>query len=460
MNAISASILVVLIALVSTAPRRWALLGMAAGVLYLTQYASIEVLGFNLFPVRFLEIACFVRVIARREFVFSHLNELDRLFLLLYGYTTIAFLLNSTEGQAYLIGVAVDATLCYFIFRGLVGDIGDFRWFLRALALLLIPYVALLFVETRTGQNPFALIAGRAIIDWYREGRPRCMGSFRHPSLLGTFGASFLPLYIGLAMGKTDRTWGIIGVVLCAGIALLSNSGGPIGAVAIGLTGWFLWTMRTRMRIIRRGLLGSLILFALLMKAPVWYLPAKVSFITGGDAWHRSYLMDMAARNIGKWWLWGMPIAQTADWFPYDLEATGGADITNQFLAFGLAGGLLAIILFILLLVRCYKSQGKAMRTVRSSSSKPTETEFLLWGLGVMLTVHIVNWFAISYFDQTYVVWFMQLAAIVSISQICLRSHSRQREKLPVFSIRHVLSVLKLPNRVWLKTIKKVPPVC
>ena len=140
----------------------------------------------------------------------------------------------------------------------------------------------------------------------------------------------------------------------------------------------------------------------------------------------------LAAGDFGKWWFWGMPFAQTAAWFPYNLPpALGGSDITNQFLIFGLTAGLLAIILFVLLLVKCYKSLGRAMRIVRSAFPKPTETEFLLWGLAVMLTAHIENWFAISYFDQTYVIWFMQLAAIVSISQICLQSYSREQEKRP-----------------------------
>ncbi|MGO9373411.1 MAG: hypothetical protein ACLQBD_15065 [Syntrophobacteraceae bacterium] len=432
MNAISASILIALIAVVSAAPRRWALLGMGAGVLYLTQGTSIDVLGFNLFPMRFLEMACFVRVTVRREFNFSNLNELDILFLLLYGYITVAFLLRSTEGQAYQIGLAVDATLCYFIFRGLARDIADLRWFLRAFAVLLIPYVALLFVEMVTNKNLFSLLGGGSMAEYFREGRIRCTGSFRHPSLLGTLGASFLPLYIGIAAGKRERTWGCIGIALCAAIALLANSGGPIGAVAVGLTGWFLWPMRTKMRNVRRGIVGSLILLALSMKAPVWYLPTKFGILTGGDAWHRSRLMDMAAQNIGKWWLWGMSVSQTADWLPYHLS-TGGADITNQFLCFGLAAGLLAIILFILLLVVCFKSLGKAMRITRTSFSKPAETEFMLWGLGVTLAVHIENWFSISYFDQTYVVWFMQLAMIVTISQMCIRSNGRERAKLLMF---------------------------
>ena len=54
------------------------------------------------------------------------------------------------------------------------------------------------------------------------------------------------------------------------------------------------------------------------------------------------------------------------------------------------------------------------------SSLETKDTEFLLWGLGVMLAVHIVNWFGIIYFDQMYVIWFMQLAAISTLSYLCV----------------------------------------
>jgi len=420
MNALSIAIMVFLSAVVLVLPRRWALLGMMAGVLYLTQNQAMDVAGFNLFAVRFLEIAGFARVIVRREFNFSNLDQVDRLFLLLYCYTTVVFLLRSTEGQAYQIGMAVDAALCYFIFRGLIEGADNFRWFLRAFAILLIPYVALLCVEMRTGHNPFMVFGGE-IVQSLREGKVRCAGSFRHPSLLGTLGASFLPLYVGAAIGKADRIWGFLGIILCIGIVFFSNSGGPIAAAVIALTGWFLWPMRTKMQLVRRGMLGLFILLAFIMKAPVWFLPAKFSNLTGGDGWHRSHLMDMAVKDLGKWWFSGVPIAETADWFPYNLRATGGADITNQYLSFGLAAGLVAIVIFVFLLIKCYKSLGEALRVTRSRSPKPAETELLLWGLGAVIAVHIENWFGIAYFDQTYVLWFMHLAAVVSISSACLK---------------------------------------
>jgi hypothetical protein len=117
-----------------------------------------------------------------------------------------------------------------------------------------------------------------------------------------------------------------------------------------------------------------------------------------------------------------MPIERTSDWFAYGLSRDRDqADITNQFVAFGVAAGLGAIGLFILLLKRAFSNLGKAMAAVRSNAQPTSDAEFLLWGLGVMLTVHITDWFGITYFDQMYVVWFMQLAAISGISEALLR---------------------------------------
>lgn len=162
-------------------------------------------------------------------------------------------------------------------------------------------------------------------------------------------------------------------------------------------------------------------LLAVMMKAPVWYIFAHISSVTGGDGWHRSYLMDVAYQHLGEWWLAGMPLSKTSGWFPYDLSGTSGADITNQFIAFGLTGGFGGIILFVLLLKRAYGVLGEAMAIVRFAADGTSDTELMLWGLGVMLTIHIVNWFGIAYFDQMNVVWLMQIAAISGLSEYSLK---------------------------------------
>src|SRR5580692_5273507 len=121
MNFLGASILIILIGVVLGASRRVALLGMMAGVLYLTEGQQLPVLGLNFFACRFLELAGFIRVMSRREFSFSNLNKIDHALIWLYSFATIVFVLRSPDGQAYAIGVAGDAFLCYFTFRGLIG---------------------------------------------------------------------------------------------------------------------------------------------------------------------------------------------------------------------------------------------------------------------------------------------------------------------------------------------------
>jgi len=426
MTFIGAGILVVLTLVVLCAPRQWALLGMMAGTMYLTQDQQLQVLGFNLWAIRFLELAGFVRVMARREFSFCQLNGIDRTLLLLYGFTSVVTLLRSTEGEANQVGIAVDAFLCYFTFRGLIGGIDDFRWFLRAFVILLAPYALLVIIESVTGHNPFDLLGGiTGGSNWMRHGRPRCFGSFRQPDTLGMFGASFLPLYIGLACIARERKRALTGIGLCLILAWAANSGGAASGAVAGLFCWGLWRFRTEMWKVRRAIVAMFVLLALVMKAPVWYIFARASLITGGDGWSRSYLIDTAYQHLGQWWLAGMLITDTSGWFPYQLAATGGADITNQFISFGIDAGLGAIVLFIFLLTRAYSRLGKALTMVRSSSFETSETEFLLWGLGVMLTVHIIDWFGITYFDQMYVIWFMQLAAISNISASCTALQSQ-----------------------------------
>lgn len=417
MNYIAACILASLISVVLFAPRRWALMGMIAGVLYLTQWHPFDVLGFHMYLVRFLEIAGFARVMARKELSLSDLNEVDRALIILYLFTTIVFLLRSDIEQSSQIGLAVDAFLCYFTFRGLAGGIEDLRWFLCALLILLAPYLVLLLIESRTGHNPFAnLSAGWSPVDSLRGDRVRCIGSFREPSLLGSLGASFLPLYIGLTFSKSSRSYAVAGILLCLGIVWCSNSGAPAAFAGIGVLGWILWRFREKMRLMRRVAVIMIAALIVVMKAPIWYLPTKIVFLTGGDGWHRSYLMDVAFRHFGEWWLWGMSLSKTSHWFPYSLALNGDADITNQFISLGLTAGFVGIVLFISLLVRAFQNLGKKLAEARLALPQPCEREYLLWGLGVMLAGHIANLATITYFDQFYVIWFMQLAFISNLT--------------------------------------------
>lgn len=401
---------------------------MLAGILYLTQGMALSAGGITLYPIRALLIVVTLRIVVRREYSFLILNRIDRVLVWLYVYSVGVFLLRSNEGQVFQIGTAVDAFLSYFAFRILIRTIDDLRWLLRGFVALLLPYIPLVWIESTTFSNPFAAVGGGQLAAagdmWFRGGRLRATGSFGHPSLLGTVGGTFFSVYIGLLFEGKHRLVALMGIVLCLAIVGASNSGGPAICVVIALVGWLFWPVRKEMQSVRRGLVVLIVLLAMIMKAPVWYIIARIGSITGGDAWHRSELMDAAFRNLDRWWFAGMPLRETAGWLPYTNSVTGYVDMTNTFVQFGVNSGLGAIILLLALLTVVFSQLGRSMEVIRKNQTNCGGVEPLYWGLGVMLVVHIFNWFGITYWDQTNIMWFLHLAIISSLSNYVIDNRS------------------------------------
>jgi hypothetical protein len=387
---------------------------MMFGVLFLTQFQQLTVAGFNMFAIRIIELAAFARVVARSEFSFKNLAKVDKAFIGFLLFTTVVYIMRTRQDLSYRVGVSVDAFFCYFAFRGLIRSPAEFRQFLRASLVLLVPFALMVLYESLARRNLLDFLGARAGGgDFVRGGRLRANGSFRHPSLLGTLGATFLPLYIGLAFTREMRFFALTGIFTSLAIVFASNSGGPATCVLVGAVGWLVWRFRGLLNWIRRGIVALTILLIFVMEAPIWYLAARISSVVGGTGYHRARLMDRAFTEIGEWWLAGMPAEKTIDWFPYYIHANNAADITNQFVAYGITAGIGAIALFVYLLVLAFGALGQALRAPTVASKGDTG---LIWGLGVMLLVHVFNWIGITYFDQTYVVWYLQFAAVVGVS--------------------------------------------
>ncbi len=431
MSPLGILIIVICTCLVALAPRRWAIFGMLCGVLFLPQSQQFFIGGINIFGLRFLEVAAVFRIFARKEYTSIRLTQLDKLLLTFFIYSTIIFLLRSSDGQAYQIGLAVDALSCYFAFRSFIKDDSDIRWILRMFVWILVPFTIIVTIESVTTNNPFSTYMGGISYggDWLRNGRLRCQGSFRHSSLLGSVAASFIAIYIAALVGRFDRKQAWVGIASCLVIIWACNSGGPISSVANVAFCWTLWAFKQHLKLIKRGLLIVLALIAVVMEAPLIYLPAKVSSITGGDGWHRSFLMEISFHDLDKWWMFGMPLSETIDWFPYHTPGTGFADITNQFIAYGLDSGLLAIVLCVAFLAAAFREIGYILKTSAHANNSPTPVTYITWGLASALVMHIANWLGIIYFDQSYVVWYLQLAMIGSLRNQTERFSAEQALK-------------------------------
>ena len=258
MSPVSATILFALLLGLVTFPRQWALLVMVLGALYLPQGAGLDIAGMNFLPSRLLGYVCFLRVLARREFSFSQLVRPEKVFILLYLFmtgvllfTSVVLLVRDQESSSGYIAKMLDNLLTYFAFRGLLRSPDEFRCLLKVMPVLLVPYVTMLAIESATGRNLFEVL-GHEPNFWLREGKLRCFGSFGHPSLLGSLGACFLPLFTALAFDPVFRWRAIIGAAACLAIVVFANSGGPVGVLMVAIFGWLSWPLRTQMQTFRR----------------------------------------------------------------------------------------------------------------------------------------------------------------------------------------------------------------
>jgi uncharacterized membrane protein len=87
-------------------------------------------------------------------------------------------------------------------------------------------------------------------------------------------------------------------------------------------------------------------------------------------------------------------------------------DIVNHFIVQGVSGGLLCLILFVWLIVQCFKATGKAIRDeARFSSSE----RFMIWSLGCTILGHVASFFSVSYFDQMNIFWYLIIGIIAAL---------------------------------------------
>jgi hypothetical protein len=169
------------------------------------------------------------------------------------------------------------------------------------------------------------------------------------------------------------------------------------------------------MRTFRWLIVGGLVALQLVMKSPVWFVLGHLGHLFGGGGEYRSELIDSAIRNFGQWWLVGFK--DTGQWTVNHL-ADGTADITNQYIRDAVDGGLLSLVLFIVLLTRCFRGVGRARKKLRFESGPDYDftQEWFLWCLGCALVAHVVTIISVEYFDQIRVSWYMLLAMISCLS--------------------------------------------
>jgi len=390
-------------------PRKYAVVSMLVMACFVSSAQRLVVMGLDFDLLRMLVLFGWIRVFMRAEITGFVWKSLDVVLLLWAISSTIAYTLLYGDITAFInrLGFMFDAVGMYFLFRILVRDWNDLLTIMRAVAIISVPVAIAFMIEKSTGRNMFAIFGGVPEVTVIRTGKLRCQGAFSHPILAGCFWAALLPMVAACYFSSVKwRTGSIFGLGACGLIIFACASSTPMMAVGVGCFGGAMWFLRHWMKWICSGVFIVLVGLHLIMNMPVWHLIARIDLVGGSTGWHRYYLIDQAVNRVGEWWLLGT--TSTAHW------GWGLLDVTNQYVLEGVRGGVATLALFVLSLVIAFSNVGKIWRSVQFDRAKM----MLGWSLGVALFVHSVIFLAVSYFGQIYLIWYLLLAIIGSLTPV------------------------------------------
>ena len=396
--------------LIIIAPRKYAPIPFLIAICYIPLGQRIVVAGLVFSAARIVILFGWIRLILKREVRSIKYNAIDMALVwwIIVSVITYTILWQTSRAFFYRMGLAYNAFGAYFLFRFLIRDYDDVVRIFKCLAVIIVPLSIAALVESSTGRNVFSIFDGVREFTPTRDGRARATFSFGNAILAGTFGATLMPLFAGMWLGKISRKLAFCGVAASAIITVSSRSSGPVMAFLLETLAFMMWPLRRRLRPIRWGLLTGLLALHIIMKAPVWALIGRISELVGGHGYDRVDLINAAINYLGDWWLIGTKY--TANWDSNILLIEPNmVDMTNQFIAIGVEGGLISMSLFIAMIVYSFRGIGRAMR---ANERQAKCLRIGLWSMGVALLGHIVSFISVSYFTQLAIIWYMFLAMI------------------------------------------------
>ena len=302
--------------------------------------------------------------------------------------------------------------MSFVVMRALVQRPGDVLLVWKQVTWIVVFLSPFIFYESLTRHNPFGMFNYHGFdIAVVRDGRVRASGPLSHPILTGTLGSVVMPAFVGLFLyQKKGRLLMGTACVAATIITIGSGSSGPVLAWLAGAFGWALWPLRRRMRQILLGFVLLLFVLHLIREKPVWHLLLRLSTITGGTGSHRYMLIDAFINNFSEWAIMGTD--DTAYW------GWGLQDVTNQYIAEGVNGGLVTFVLFLLILRAAFMLLRRARIKFERIQGPQSPWGFIAWGCSVSLAVHCVSFVSVTYFGQFLQFFFFFLATTPALARV------------------------------------------
>lgn len=414
MTPIALILLIILSVFVLTLPRQWVTLPFIFGACYIPFSEKIMLGQLDLTVIRILITLGVIRLIIKssESKIEGGINGLDKIIIAWVLFSTVNYMLLWKTSNSFInrLGNAYNILGLYFLFRIFIRDIEDIRNTIKITAIMCIPLAILMLFEHLNGFNHFSIFGDVASLSWTRGGRFRAKGPFQHAILAGTFGATQFPLLWGLYRYTKGKML-FLGIVATMGMVVFCASSSPVLSFCVAILGLILWKQSENIKNIFIFFIVLLFVTDLfIMKAPIWYIFARLGYLMGGTGIHRSLLIDASIKHFGEWWLIGTNY--TAHWLPWRLPTDPNMiDITNQYLLIGITTGLLPMVLFITAIVFSFKYVGFGVKN-------SNDLAFFFWVFGSSLFAHVVTFFSIAYFDQSIVFFYMLLAQISNIRNI------------------------------------------
>ena len=407
LNPVSFSFVIIAGILLLFLPRRYAIIPFVMTALFVTSLQRMVIFSLDFNMLRIIVLFGVMRVAARSEYRLITLTLIDKLIILDTSLLILMSFLKSPTTAVFIscLGVAYNGLGIYFLCRIFLQNIDDITIAVKAVVLMSIPVALFMVNELLTQKNFFSVLGGVPEITKIRGGRLRCQGAFSHPIMAGTFGGSVLPMAVGLwFLNGRNKLLSFLGVTSSTIITYASASSGPFLSYLAGLIALFGWRFRAQMRKLFWAGLTCLVGLHIIMNGPVWSLIGRASVVGGSDASHRVRLISKTVEYFHEWWLMGTYGSGHWGW--------GLEDVTNMYIRQCITGGLSKIVVFVLIIALCFKTIGRAVKSIEN----PARTQRFIWALGACLLSHTVGMIGVSYFGQAIFFWYLILAVISSLS--------------------------------------------
>ncbi|WP_169546202.1 hypothetical protein [Sneathiella aquimaris] len=369
--------------------------------------------------IRILVMAALFRAFMRKEQLglTRQTPDIAIIFWMVWGIFSYGLLFGTVSAFITRTGFMLDAVGSYYLGRIYVRNVLDLKRVMVFLGIASIPMFMFFSIERATGQNLFSIFGGVPKYTLIRDGRLRCQGPFSHPIMAGVFWAVLLPWLGSFWITKQIPKILLITFAVCfLGIVLNSASSTPVMSVVFVVIGMGFYLFRGYLTQIRWLAFFTLIALHMVMQKPVWHLISRIDITGGSTGWHRYYLIDRSIAHFHEWWLFG--VQSTAHW------GRGLQDVTNQFILEGVRSGAFGLILFCVFVYTLFKLYGRSIKAARQKSDR-----WIMWGAGVILFVHCMNFLAVSYFGQMQNAFYLLLGASVSIGATIIQRTKKMKRQ-------------------------------